>query len=369
MNIQTDIVTGIILLILLVSTMRRINWRSHAGRPFLTLIFLNLILIIAPNIVHLFDGTTTLVGTMILYLSVGFYYAIIPVFILYGFFYLMMTIQTDFDQKSWLMRLPYVLVFLNFILVLASFFFNLYFAFDDENRYLIGNHYYLIVVISLLLVAFTIFCLWYFRKGTRQRDYLVLLLFLGLPIAATIFYLIVPTTQVIWNSTALSLLMAYVYIQEQVISTDALTGVYNRSEYERTIKALRNNQRKLSGLTGILVDIDYFKEINDEHGHHVGDDVLIEVSRILKNAVKKYGFVYRVGGDEFLGIMLGNPGTDIDIVLEKIGLEIEAINEKKKYPFKVSTSIGHAVYHAEDYVDLDTFFIEIDRRMYADKKR
>ena len=106
---------------------------------------------------------------------------------------------------------------------------------------------------------------------------------------------------------------------------DALTGLFNRKSFEDTFfKSLRSNpnmqlaehapregsvevERRTSAPSEhfwlAMVDVDHFKQVNDKFGHHIGDEVLILVARIMKNTFRGYDRVYRFGGEEFVVLM------------------------------------------------------------------
>ncbi len=96
---------------------------------------------------------------------------------------------------------------------------------------------------------------------------------------------------------------------------DPLTGCYNRRylalEQQRLDRHVppEGGKRNESTWGAIVVDIDHFKEYNDLHGHQAGDDVLIKVSRFLMRHVRAEDPVVRIGGDEFLALLLGGKGN------------------------------------------------------------
>ncbi len=84
-------------------------------------------------------------------------------------------------------------------------------------------------------------------------------------------------------------------------STDSLCNVLNRSGWEGGAQSLLNNFHKEGGyLTLLFIDIDKFKEINDQYGHNAGDNVLQVVAKILKNRCREQDAIGRLGGDEFV---------------------------------------------------------------------
>ena len=126
-------------------------------------------------------------------------------------------------------------------------------------------------------------------------------------------------------------------------TTDPLTQLCNRrllfAEFEREIA--RFQRAALSApVSCIMIDLDHFKTINDEHGHQMGDQVLIEVATVLAANMREYDTLGRYGGEEFLAVL---PGTDADnalIIAERCQQEIAAIAIRKNWPFTITASFG-----------------------------
>ncbi|HEX7720189.1 MAG TPA: diguanylate cyclase, partial [Woeseiaceae bacterium] len=92
---------------------------------------------------------------------------------------------------------------------------------------------------------------------------------------------------------------------------DQLTGALNRRGLLSSIEEAYDSARRLNISAALLtLDIDHFKEINDTHGHPVGDAILVEVSRRISHCVRKNDIFGRIGGDEFLVILNGFAGPD-----------------------------------------------------------
>lgn len=155
---------------------------------------------------------------------------------------------------------------------------------------------------------------------------------------------------------------------KQEASHDALTGLANRRTfYDRIQHALRHARRYHSKVGVLFIDLDGFKQINDTHGHHVGDAVLTEVARRLVRNVRETDSVARLGGDEFV-VLLDKVGGREDCVTAASNIE-RALREESSFyglPVEIRASIGHALY-PDDGEDEDALVRAADAAMYRVK--
>jgi two-component system, cell cycle response regulator len=146
--------------------------------------------------------------------------------------------------------------------------------------------------------------------------------------------------------------------------TDFLTGIYNRSKFEKLLsdEITRSNRYRIP-LSIIMVDIDHFKEVNDLYGHSVGDIVLKEFSDIIKYSIRQNDVFARWGGEEFIILC---PHTDI----EGAKALAETLREKiEEYRF---THAGHktasfGVVQYNHQVDSAILFTSVDTALYHSK--
>ncbi len=137
---------------------------------------------------------------------------------------------------------------------------------------------------------------------------------------------------------------------EQLSITDNLTKLYNRNKLDDVLISEVNRSNRYSSPFGIvLIDIDYFKSVNDIHGHQVGDTVLKEFSQILRSNSRNTDVVGRWGGEEFLIICsqsnLENILTLANYLKEKISTYPFSLGEQK------TASFGVAIYNKDENID------------------
>ncbi len=164
--------------------------------------------------------------------------------------------------------------------------------------------------------------------------------------------------------------MVFEQTQEDSL-TDALTGLPNtRFMFMHLNRELARAERLKSEVAMLVMDLDDFKDINDNHGHHVGDRALREVAGVLKNAIRPYDICVRYAGDEFIVVLVGC-GRD---EAEHKALELQAAIDALQFEFRpgkrlpVAVSVGTAVF-PHDGDTYESLLAQADNRMYRDKGR
>ncbi|MFT4020386.1 MAG: GGDEF domain-containing protein, partial [Acinetobacter sp.] len=182
-----------------------------------------------------------------------------------------------------------------------------------------------------------------------------------------VVYLVVPIL-IMWSVLFEVLLHQWKHREhliQKLSYLDPLTNIANRRTINLNLDKL--HQSKNSCYAIVLMDLDYFKQINDMHGHHTGDEVLIQVANTLKKQIRKGDLVGRFGGEEFILILPRiNAVTAADIA-ERCRLaivELQVKNAEDKI-FSVTASFGVA----ESFADYKTQHIlsQADKALYSAK--
>lgn len=149
---------------------------------------------------------------------------------------------------------------------------------------------------------------------------------------------------------------------------DALTGLPNRAYfYEQLEQAMKRSRRQGSWLGLLYFDIDRFKQINDSHGHDIGDAVIQTFAARVRKAVREVDFMSRLGGDEFVLILedLSVPECT-EVVAAKLIDAMQAEFAVRDLSLAVSTSIGIALYRPG--MSVDDLVRQADQAMYRAKR-
>jgi diguanylate cyclase (GGDEF)-like protein len=153
--------------------------------------------------------------------------------------------------------------------------------------------------------------------------------------------------------------------------TDELTGLYNRRFLRKRLEEeFSRARRDKSPISVVLLDLDHFKLINDEHGHTVGDEVLCSVGEVLQSGLRQGDVVGRWGGEEFMVILPNSDVAGARITADRLRLAVEELDlVKLKFGLSVTASFGIAVYDGFDpEVDAAALISWSDTAMYAAKE-
>jgi two-component system, cell cycle response regulator len=157
---------------------------------------------------------------------------------------------------------------------------------------------------------------------------------------------------------------------EDLVYLDDLTHLFNSRYLELVLdKEFKNATPNEKPFSLLFLDLDYFKSVNDTHGHVVGSKLLVEVSRVLKGCVRDNDVVCRWGGDEYVLLLRGTDSGGALKVAERIRRAVESHRflAREGYGLSITTCIGIATYpeHASEKDGLLDF---ADRAMYRGKK-
>lgn len=145
-------------------------------------------------------------------------------------------------------------------------------------------------------------------------------------------------------------------------SHDELTGAYNRAGYDLLLSSIN-----LESTCMMMLDVDNFKNINDTYGHETGDKVLIKLVQVLKGVFRDDDYVCRIGGDEFVVLMIHSSGMQRKLIESKINTINEGLENTDDGLPPISISIG--IVSGKDAADAEKLFEKTDAAMYESKKK
>ncbi|OPX21374.1 MAG: hypothetical protein B1H03_06710 [Planctomycetales bacterium 4484_113] len=156
---------------------------------------------------------------------------------------------------------------------------------------------------------------------------------------------------------------------QEMATTDALTGVYNRRQFESFMESELARASRYNQSVGLaMIDLDHFKEINDTLGHQAGDHILAELCRVLQEGLRVTEIISRYGGEEFAVII---PQADFEVV-RVVGEKIRSLVEEHRFVYAgkevpLTVSVGLAVF-PQMAIDQQSLIEAADRALYRAKR-
>lgn len=173
------------------------------------------------------------------------------------------------------------------------------------------------------------------------------------------------------DQVAIAIENARLYDEVEALSlTDPLTELHNRRGIDQFGRdELKRAQRFGHALSALMVDLDRFKPVNDTHGHGVGDEVLVEVARRYRHALREVDLIGRYGGEEFAVLLPETDRAEAERVAERLRTRVaERPIATDAGELTITVSIGVAAWQPEEMTDLDALLERADRALYAAKR-
>ncbi len=170
------------------------------------------------------------------------------------------------------------------------------------------------------------------------------------------------------NVSGAILMLVYMYSLgiEIVAGTDTMTGVYRRGAFVSRVNQRMKEKRQEDKPVFIMLDVDYFKKINDSYGHAIGDGVLAGVGIALHDAFGRENVIGRMGGDEFAVYCVGRmEGGELDAKISQLESDVAHIKLPDNQLPAVRVSVG--MYQGDGTEDFDMLYECADKALYAQK--
>lgn len=367
MNLSFSVLTANIISILLIGTLYLANRQKAEYNRDMRLLQQMMVTIVIANIsdccVYYLTGSSNIVIKVLVFLSgSGLFLGNVMIGYLWAKF-IMVHMNIPFsDIRRNIYR---TIGLISIVLLVINIFYPLVFSVSD-GRYQREFAY----IIFLIFAAFYILdSLYLYVKRVKKNGSLKLFpvhifpipVILGVVIQA--FFVEIAIT---WTSIAISVAGIMTALKNEIIFTDCLTGLYNRVYLEFLHKRACN--KKDCWVSGIMIDLNGFKQINDNYGHAEGDLALCIVADLLRKSFSEYGVVTRYAGDEFVIMLNTTDDQLIQKIIKSAKKNFVTENEKNDKPYQLSASMGYAITNLSNET-IDDFMNRIDEQMYQDKMK
>jgi diguanylate cyclase (GGDEF)-like protein len=243
--------------------------------------------------------------------------------------------------------------------------YKFFFYISKENIYMQGTFYPILLLLSYLPILLILIDISLAPKQIKRNQIILTVFFVILTAVGAALDVILRTTNIIWPCITSAILYAYFFIIRTDSKIDSLTGIGNRSSFSEYVDRLSKQSTKKEYMF-LLINLDRFKEINDNLGHHEGDNALRDVAAIIKGCTRHDDFAVRFGSDEF--IFVTDAENDIMRIIDRINNTIYVQNKKQTRPYQLYISYGYDVYTTGSGRQIEDFLSGISDKMNKYKK-
>lgn len=294
-----------------------------------------------------------------------------------------------------LLKTKLTILIIEEIAIIANVFGGYFFYVTEDNVYTHGDYFYVMHFVSILFIVFAGISMIINKKILGKAQIVYGTLIISLYVVPIIFQvLFFKNVLMIMVGASLIMLVTffsletpdYIELQntlEELEATkaklekrnkeyynlahyDQMSELLNRTAFEEKIAELKTNIEKIreeKKLILLMADLNFLKYLNDNLGHSTGDEAIKNVASIMKEAFSDKEKCYRIGGDEFCVISIGNEQSEFESMYQKFVDQVTVKNKNVDYPFSVASA-----YYIVKNESIDDAMQIVDNMMYENKK-
>jgi diguanylate cyclase (GGDEF)-like protein len=157
---------------------------------------------------------------------------------------------------------------------------------------------------------------------------------------------------------------------KEAATSDPLTGVGNRRSFDQELsRRVTQLRRYATPCSLLIIDVDYFKSINDTWGHDAGDQALISMAKVITGTLRDIDLLFRIGGEEFAALLPETEGTNARIAAERVRVAISESQipiQTGNFRIEITASVGGAQLLPHD--SAESWFKRADQELYSAKR-
>ncbi|MGN0997009.1 MAG: GGDEF domain-containing protein [Candidatus Ventricola sp.] len=344
------------------------GWEKHLDdRLFHTMIAITMGALVAETLSFLLDGRPGAVVRCLLYLTNAYLFlascSVGAIWVLY------VDHRIYHSMKRLKKRMLVVGIPLAAIAVMIAcdlFGAGIIFAITEENVYVRGRLVmlsYIILLCDYIISIVTSVCA--VRQNNHARFFPILHFVLPC-IAGTVIQGLFYGLSVGWFCVGIAFTFVQMQLNNQNAFVDDLSGLYNRKYYQYVINQLIGSKKRQI-ISGVMMDINNFKGINDQYGHNVGDKAIRQLGRVISEVITENDIAFRHAGDEFIILSTVEDETYVHQMIDALTQKIGKLNASSGNPYELSLAIGYAICKTSE-LDSDSFLHQMDVMMYREKR-
>lgn len=258
---------------------------------------------------------------------------------------------------------PQIIICLVMIaLSIANFFVPLSYYITEQNVYERRPLIYLYYAVIVYYMVSGIIVTRQYTKQNGARPFININMFIIPILIGTGLQFAFYGLSLAWLSSAVGLIGLYMMQQNETAYIDSMLEIYNRKYLDSMLGTWIDRGYSFAGM---MLDIDYFKSINDRYGHSEGDDALVKIADVLMESRRAGEIVFRFAGDEFIVLRRTASADGFDEYIKALEANLDEFNRSGGKPYTLAVSYGTGFYDGNG--SADQFMKALDDNMYSMK--
>lgn len=367
LRIDINIITAVILFFVWRNALRRLDKKDNLNRIFFIMTQVTLIQLIVESLTIIINHRPEPWLIQFSKILHAILFSLSPMVIFLWCFFVNLWIFSNFDKVRKKMLLWSLPLIINITISSTSYFSGLVFSITDSNSYQRGTLFFIPVASAYLYLSYSCIVTIRNRKRLTDSELMALVSFSVIPFVGGIVQTFLHGALLMWSSIALGLIVVFIYLQQRMMQLDTMTGAWSRGAFEQYIENKVAKSSKDSEFAVIFIDLDKFKQINDNYGHLEGDNALKDTVEIIKRSLRSTDIIARFGGDEFVILLNGVSISKVEEIVHRIKTGFEEYNSTSGKAYKVEYSYGYEIFNPKDYKNIGHFLNHVDGLMYKNK--
>lgn len=369
-------IVGIIILLAIRFYLRRREYAADLDKKtFKWLIWADILILIFDGITWTLDGMVFPHAATLLLLSMMIYYCLVPLPSLFWLLYTDAKLYGDERRLRSRLILYGIPCAVSTILVLTTLKTGWIFTIGSDGLYYRGPYMVVIMLLTYIYLGGALIMAIKQKRREQNLDRIKVcnyLIFFPIPtILVSFLQIVFYGVTLIWICMAVSLLIIFLNVQSEQISKDTLTGLLNRGYLDaylnRILITTKGKPEQRERYFAMIVDMDDFKQVNDNYGHVEGDKLLVAAAELIRDSCRPDDVVTRMGGDEFFIIGQRDHWSEVEHLMQKIIENADLYNQQSNTPYDMCMSLGFAMLNGS-IKRPDQFITAADIDMYKNKE-
>ncbi|MDD3401757.1 MAG: GGDEF domain-containing protein [Hespellia sp.] len=330
-NLQSILIANcsavLLMVIVLISQHRTTRYGLLDEKIYYTMVTLTILLCVAETAAFIIDGQM-LPGYRVL--SFFLNSLLYSVNITFSFVWTVYADYKLFEDTARIKKI-YPFVAIPAVIVVAASIVNwftpVFYRISAGNVYSRTSLYIIPYVITYCYLIYGVALIYLYRKKVGRYLFLPAVIFMLPVFIGSILQYLFYGVSLVWLGVAIGLVSLYVNVQNEASYIDALSGLFT-GQYLSNYILIQSKKTTKKTLSGIMLDIDQFKSINDRFGHQVGDEAITFVGEILRSVALEDGIAARYAGDEFVIVHMAEDEKEVLQIIEYLRKATDRFNEK-----------------------------------------